>query len=101
VEALRRRALEITEAILFVKQHSVNCVSAALYAMTRFDPALFPPEEAAAFVQDLFTTTPLEGREHIREMITTRFWAFVEAGASAPSWEAPLLAFLHASPQKA
>ncbi|MDR0642836.1 MAG: hypothetical protein LBG07_10300 [Treponema sp.] len=54
VEEFRRGALDITAAILYVKQHSVNCVAAAMYAMTCFDRTAFPPEEAEAFAARLF-----------------------------------------------
>ncbi|MCL2473053.1 MAG: hypothetical protein FWF26_05175, partial [Treponema sp.] len=56
-EELRSGALAITEAVLYVKQHSVNCISAAMYAMTRFDRRLFPPAEAEHFVSCLFAAT--------------------------------------------
>ena len=58
VEALTEvftRALDITEAVLYVKQHSLNCISAALYAMTRFPGGLFSELDAEMFVSRLFT----------------------------------------------
>jgi hypothetical protein len=58
IDEMKRGALAITQAILFVKQHRVNCVSAALYAMTCFDGELFPPEEAEAFTELLFGEAP-------------------------------------------
>jgi hypothetical protein len=58
IEEMKQGALAITQAILFVKQHSVNCIPAALYAMTCFDAELFPPEEAEAFAAMLFGPPP-------------------------------------------
>jgi len=58
IEEMRRGALAICQAILFVKQHSVNCIGASLYAMTRFDAELFPPEKAEAFCSWLFEEIP-------------------------------------------
>jgi hypothetical protein len=55
---VKQGALAISQAILFVKQHSVNCIAASLYAMTCFDGELFPPEEAEAFAGLLFGDTP-------------------------------------------
>nr|AGS51567.1 hypothetical protein [uncultured bacterium contig00004] len=55
---MKQGALAITQAVLFVKQHSINCISAALYAMTCFSPDLFPPKEAEAFVEQLFSPAP-------------------------------------------
>jgi hypothetical protein len=97
LEALRQRALKITEAILYVKQHSVNCIPAALYAMTSFSPELFPPEEAEAFAACLLRDEKVpapEDREAIRNHIITLYRAFLAEGKNAPSWEYPLLAFL-------
>jgi len=58
IRELKQGALAISQAVLFVKQHSVNCISAALYAMTCYDPARFPPEEAEAFTGLLFGQAP-------------------------------------------
>jgi hypothetical protein len=58
IEEMKLGALAISQAILFVKQHSINCIPAALYAMTCFSPDLFPPEEAASFANLLFSSTP-------------------------------------------
>lgn len=97
IEEVRQGALAITEAVLYVKQHSVNCVAAAMYAMTRFDPALFPPEEAERFVSQLFirekTPNPRD-RQLIARYILERYTGFLEEGHGAPSWETPLLTFL-------
>jgi hypothetical protein len=90
IEEIRRGALNITEAILYVKQHSVNCIAAAMYAMTRFDPVLFPKTEAEDFVSGLFGEDAGLIRGHILEL----YAAFLEAGKSAQTWEEPLLAFL-------
>jgi hypothetical protein len=103
IEEIRRGALDITEAILYVKQHSVNCVSAAMYAMTRFDRTAFPPSEAAAFVSGLFVrseTIPPEDREALRGYILELYRRFLGEGERALSWEQPLLAFLGACPEK-
>jgi hypothetical protein len=95
IEELRRGALDITEAILYVKQHSVNCISAAMYAMTCFDPALFPEGEARDFADALFTRpgSPGEGAA-IRSYIIERYRQFLDEGRRSPDWRAPLLAFL-------
>ncbi|MCL2138882.1 MAG: hypothetical protein FWH41_05060 [Treponema sp.] len=53
-EEMRQGALGITRAILFVKQHSINCIAAALYAMTCFDQTLFPVHEMEKFAEMLF-----------------------------------------------
>ncbi|MDR1073657.1 MAG: hypothetical protein LBL45_08275 [Treponema sp.] len=93
---LRRRALAITESVLYVKQHSVNCVAAAMYAMTRFDPPLFTEEDAEAFVVDLFTdnTLPPVAAARVREHILSLYQRFLAHGSLSADWTEPLLAFL-------
>ncbi|MDR0998221.1 MAG: hypothetical protein LBL70_04070 [Treponema sp.] len=106
---VKRRAQDITEAILYVKQHSVNCVAAAMYAMTRFEERLFPRKEAEDFLSGLFNSggqgeSPVSGRRGkvdagdgaaIRSYIGALYARFLEEGAKSPSWERPLLDFLH------
>ena len=55
LRSLRDEALAITESVLFVKQHSVNCIGASLYYLKRRYPA-FGGEAADAFVLDLFAS---------------------------------------------
>jgi hypothetical protein len=104
IEEIRRGALNITEAILYVKQHSVNCIAAAMYAMTCFDPALFPQTEGADFVSRLFRKTKNPGPEDagiIRGHILDLYRSFLEAGNSTGTWEKPLVDFLRFRPQRA
>jgi hypothetical protein len=116
ITEMKQGALAICQAILFVKQHSVNCIPAALYAMTRFSPKLFPPEEAEDFTARLFSPAPPAceitaiKREHpsaapatkilkedqveIRKYILTLYRRFLDEGKTAKSWEEPILNFL-------
>ncbi|MDR2069144.1 MAG: hypothetical protein LBP71_04680 [Spirochaetaceae bacterium] len=101
-EEIRRGALSITEAILYVKQHSVNCIAAAMYAMTCFDPLLFPQTEGADFASRLFRGAKAPGPEDagiIRGHILNLYQNFLEAGNSAGTWEKPLVDFLRFQPQ--
>ena len=107
-EELRHGALAITEAVLYVKQHSVNCISAAMYAMTCYDPRLFPPEEAECFVSGIFRDTKTPGKEDgdlIRDHILSLYRRFLTqkeaAGYSSNGhWTKPLLDFLKGLPGK-
>lgn len=97
IEKVRAHALAITESILYVKQHSVNCIAAAMYTMTRFESALFPPEEAAAFTEALFHCPDdldneiiIKIKKHIREL----YRQFLHEGETAADWRAPLFDFL-------
>ena len=94
IEELRRGALAITEAVLYIKQHSINCISAAMYAMSRFDHN-FPLEEAEAFAQDLFINADdisREDAETIRKHIIGLYRRFLDQ--ESKTWETPLLDFL-------
>jgi hypothetical protein len=102
IEEARKRALAITEAVLYIKQHSINCISAAMYAMSRFDD-LFPPEEAERFANDLFVDAVIiskEDGEAIRKHIINLYRQFLDEGQNSSSWEKPLLDFLASHPKK-
>ena len=111
IDEMKQGALAITEAILFVKQHSVNCIPAALYAMTRFNPRLFPPEEADSFIDRLFDSAPkacpysppktkLRGEDiaAIKFHIRILYRQFLAARSS--DWKEPILHFLQGMPGK-
>jgi hypothetical protein len=98
VEDVRQRALDITESILYVKQHSINCIAAALYAMTCFNQHLFPVSEAHNFVSCLFvnnksTVTELSCAS-IKKHILNLYHDFLDARMKCENWEQPLLDFL-------
>ena len=96
-EELRLGALAITEAVLYVKQHSVNCIPAALYAMTCFDPGLFPPAEAERFVSGIFREAEVPDKEasgEIREHILALYRRFLASSRPDKDWKEPLLDFL-------
>ncbi|MCL2382387.1 MAG: hypothetical protein FWC64_12515 [Treponema sp.] len=102
-EELYRGALAITEAVLYIKQHSVNCIPAAMYAMTKFEPGLFPSGEAERFAAELFTgeTEPGKGdAEEIRRHILSLYRRFIAEGEAARDWTKPLLDFLKELPPK-
>ena len=124
IEEMKQGALAITQAILFVKQHSVNCIAAALYAMTCYDESLFPEEEAEAFAALLFAGPPADtsGRiasnarvrpcaaprtrlpeadmAEIKAHIVSLYRRFLAGRAGAKSWKDPLLNFLASLPRK-
>ena len=127
IAEMKQGALAITQAILFVKQHSVNCIAAAMYAMTCYDQDLFPPEEAEAFTGLLFDDPPpppsnvaMKNRQRysarpcsaprtklppadaaeIRAHILSLYRLFLAGGKTARNWFDPLLAFLRQMPEK-
>jgi hypothetical protein len=121
IEEMKRGALAITQAVLFVKQHSVNCIPAALYAMTCFDAELFPPEEAEVFTALLFepppvfsqtplanyrahpsaaprTALPAQDIAEIKAHIIGMYRRFLAERTAEQSWKEPLLKFLRQMP---
>jgi hypothetical protein len=104
IETLFHHAVLITESILYMKQHSVNCIPAALYALTCFEPEIFTRKDASIFTQALFRNKknaeiPAETQDRIRLHIETSFAAFTQEreqllAAGNTDWTAPLLAFL-------
>jgi hypothetical protein len=60
IEELRLEALAITDSVLFVKQHSVNCIGASLFYLLRRGPG-FGEAELGPFVRDLFAGLGPEG----------------------------------------
>ena len=97
VRSLRDEAVAITESVLYVKQHSVNCVGASLYYLKRRFPA-FGDEEADAFVRDLFVagSAGLEAAGEIRRVILDVCSAMDRAYALRPGrlWREPILEFI-------
>jgi hypothetical protein len=130
IDEMKQGALAITQAILFVKQHSINCIAASLYAMTCFDGKLFPPEEAESFTELLFgdpppsafeqppnrlpknyrlrpcatprTKLPAADIAEIKTHIIGLYRRFLAEGNSNPSrnWADPLFNFMKQLPQK-
>jgi len=118
IEEMKQGALAISQAILFVKQHSVNCIPAALYAMTCFTPELFPPKEAEAFISLLFspapdpsnapqgclvhpaaspsTKLPESDIAEIKAYILSQYRRFLAEGKTVKFWGEPLVNFLRA-----
>jgi hypothetical protein len=102
IEELRSEALAITESVLFVKQHSVNCIGVSLYCLGRFYPH-FEGKRGEAFVRDLFADglgtaqglAPELGEKLRRRMREVRD-ELEGAFASHPErgWRAPVLEFI-------
>ena len=100
-------AVVISEAVLYVKQHSINCIAAALYTMYCFDPALFETADAETFVNSLFSakdippeyapyyTEPLADPKDIadlRKQILCLYKSFLEKQNG--HWTSPIMDFL-------
>jgi hypothetical protein len=95
--SLRVEALAITESVLFVKQHSVNCVGASLYYLKRRFPA-FGDEAARAFVRDLFASDAarLGNADELRRVMLEVCASLDGAYALSPEkgWRPPIMDFI-------
>ena len=86
-------ARSITETVLYVKQHSVNCIPAAIYMMTVMLKGRFTIEDAVYFMDSLFvqcTDISDEVKKEINTYIHTMFERFVLEGSSEDDWTAPI-----------
>lgn len=94
---LYKRALEIGETVLYVKQHSVNCIPAALYMLTRIVPELFCPKDACDFISSLFkgaSDVPPADREEIISYMQFMYERFLLEGSSEENWTFPIIHWL-------
>ena len=86
-------AKAITETVLYVKQHSVNCIPAAIYMMTVILKDHFTIEDAVSFMDCLFvesTDLSPEVKKEINTYIHTMFERFLLEGSSAEDWTDPI-----------
>jgi hypothetical protein len=103
LESLRREAQVITESVLFVKQHSVNCIGASLYYLRRRTP-FFNEAEVEAFVSDLFAADEAGGRLPSAPALRARMLEVYRdldanrAARPATEWRKPILDFIASFP---
>ncbi len=92
-------AVTITESVLLVKQHSVNCVPAALYALARLTPADLTDADAHAFIDRLFRAEPevaAPAASRIRAHIAATYAELAESPDA--DWTGPVLRMLSGFP---
>jgi len=106
-------ATAITETVLFVKQHSVNCIPAAVYMMNNLIPQYFSLFDGTNFVNSIFTglsdseespyydenskITNLISEENcnkIREHMFFMYERFMLEGKIEENWKVPILHWL-------
>lgn len=86
-------AIAITETVLYVKQHSVNCIPAALYMCLYVLKDTFSIEGAIQFIDDLFvksTDIPDKDKESIHEYIAFFFEKLLLEGCTEDDWVIPV-----------
>ena len=92
-EELREGALEIAETVLYLKQHSVNCVPAALYMMASVFPDLVTIQKAVDFIADLFKAAgdvAPDDKAAVVSHIEYMFERFLLEGSLEDDWAIPV-----------
>jgi hypothetical protein len=90
---LKEGAIAITESVLYVKQHSVNCIPAALYMMTHLLSNHFSIEEAVKYIDLLFaesTDISEEAKAKIHSHIHLLFEKLLLEGCNEDDWVLPV-----------
>ncbi len=78
LEEIKGQALRIIESVLFIKQHSVNCIPLALYMLTStMNKSFFSAQDAADFIESLFKNSP-EISPEVRAEIIEHFYYMYE-----------------------
>lgn len=94
-------AVEIGQTVLYVKQHSVNCIPAALYMMTHLLKDQFTIQRATEFIDRLFATATdisVQQVDEIRSHIHYMFDRLVLEGCNEEDWTVPVLRWLASQP---
>lgn len=96
LDEIYNRAIEIAEAVLYIKQHSVNCIPAALYMMTVLIRPNFTAEDGIQFLCDMFVKTniPIESQRELKDYMYYIFERFLLVGISDDNWLSPIKAWL-------
>lgn len=90
---LREGALEIAETVLYLKQHSVNCVPAALYMMLFLQPEIFTIQKGVDFINDLFIKSDdikPDDKEAVLSHINYMFERLLLEGCNEDDWAVPV-----------
>lgn len=94
IEEIRSYAIQIIESVLFVKQHSVNCIPAAIYMVTVTTPEnFFNEKDAHELIESIFLHCP-EMSSELRIEVINHFRNFYdrcyEESKTAKRWQDPL-----------
>lgn len=94
---LYERGLEIAESVLYVKQHSVNCIPAAIYMVTTLNPELKCGDFVKKFIGDLFKDAPdiaTNDVEKIQAYILLLYDHLLSEREGRADWTEPVLNFI-------
>ncbi|MBQ9539498.1 MAG: hypothetical protein IJU95_09525, partial [Treponema sp.] len=90
---LKEEGLAIGRSVLYLKQHSVNCLPAALYMMCRIAPDIVTADIAGFCIGSLMDGVEdiaPEDKEAIMAHILSMFESLMKAGEGTGDWTLPL-----------
>lgn len=96
-EELFNGAVSIADSVLYVKQHSVNCIPSALYMMTTLFPHRFTIHDAVHFIDSLFTVEKNFSEEDRKEIIAHIHFMYERLlleDANSDDWHEPVRRWL-------
>lgn len=92
-------AVKITESVLYVKQHSINCITGAMYMLTSaFEKNFFSEDDAKAFLDKLFENAEDIFPQDVQEIhtYTKEFYSsLLKENKKSQLWQQPLLNWLN------
>lgn len=92
-EVLYKGAVEIAETVLYIKQHSVNCIASALYMMQFLLKGEFSVLDSVNFINAMFSYAPKieeNDRKLINEHLNYLFEQLLLEGVNDYDWLSPL-----------
>lgn len=90
---LYKGAIEIAETVLYIKQHSVNCIASALYMMQFVLAGEFSVQDSVNFINAMFSHAPKiadADRKAINEHLNYLFEQLLLEGVNDYDWLDPL-----------
>ncbi len=96
-EELFRHGMEIAESVLYLKQHSVNCIPAALYMMTVIAPDIVYTDDVVSFIEQFLSNADdvsESAKKEIQQHIEMTYEMFLLEGLWESDWEVSVLRWL-------
>lgn len=90
-------ALNIAETVLYVKQHSVNCIPAALYMMTFLMRPYFTAEDGVEFLNNIFKNSHdinAQDKKSLTDYMQFIYERFLLEGVHDDDWKIPVKRWL-------
>ena len=94
---LYTHGIEIAESVLYMKQHSVNCISAAIYMVTKTAPELLTEEMSIDFIDSMFKDSIYVEKTDSKEItsyIKKMYKNLMEESRNSDDWTSPLKEWL-------